>query len=73
MESFNIARSDLIDQYLTRSQELLSHALVWARQLIGRSQEVSWDATSQFMTDYVLLPLVVVVVLLIVVKHALSD
>ena len=73
MDALNTARSDLIDQYLAWSRELLSDALAWAMNLIGRSQETSWDAATQFISDYVLLPLVVVIAVLIVVKQALSD
>ena len=73
MDALNTARSDLIDQYLAWSRELLSDGLAWAMNLIGRSQEMSWDAATQFISDYVLLPLVVVIAVLIVVKQALSD
>ena len=73
MDTLNTARSDLIDQSLAWCRELLSDAFAWVMNLIGRSQEMSWDAAAQFISDYVLLPLVVVIALLIVVKQALSD
>ena len=41
--------------------------------MIGRSQEVSWRDAYQFLSDYVLLPLVILVVLLILIKHVLTD
>jgi hypothetical protein len=73
MDAVKVARSDVIDQYLAWSRERLSEAFAWAMNLMGQPQDVSWDTATQFVSDYVLLPLVVVVVLLIVVKHALSD
>ena len=73
MDAMNILRSDLFEQYLARSRELLSGAVGWGMNLISRSQEVSWDTASQFLSDYLLLPLVVLLGLLIVVKRALGD
>ena len=73
MDAMNMVRGDLIEQFLARSRELLSGVATWGMNLLGRSQDVSWDATSRFMSDYVLLPLVVLLVLLIVVKRALGD
>jgi hypothetical protein len=73
MDSFHIVRNDLFEQYLAWGRELLSDTLAWFLQLIGQPQGVSWDVASKFVSDYVLLPLVVLLVLLIVVKQALSD
>ena len=73
MDAMNIARSDLFEQYLARSRELLSDAVGWGMTLVSRSQEVSWDTASKFLSDYVLLPLVVLLGLLLVVKKALGD
>jgi hypothetical protein len=73
MDSFNVVRNDFFDQYLAWGRDLLSDALAWGLNLIGRPEGVSWDVASKFVSDYVLLPLVVLLVLLIVVKQALSD
>jgi hypothetical protein len=73
MDSFNVVRNDFFDQYLAWGRELLSHTLAWFLQLIGQPQGLSWNVASKFVSDYVLLPLVVLLVLLIVVKQALND
>ena len=73
MDAMDIVRSDAIEQYLSRSRELLSSAVTWSMNLIGQSQQVSWETASKFLSDYLLLPLVVLVGLLLVVKKALSD
>ena len=73
MDAMNVVRSDLIEQYLARSRELLADAVTWGATLIAQSQQVSWDAASKFLSDYLLLPLVVLLGLLIVVKRALGD
>ena len=73
MDAMNIARSDLIEEYVARSRQLLSEAFTWGMNLIGYSQEVSWDTATKFLSDYLLLPLVVLLGLLIVVKRALGD
>ena len=73
MDSLNTARSDLVEQYLAWSRELLSDGFAWVMHLIGAPQGMSWDVASKFLSDYVLLPLVVLLVLLIVVKRALAD
>jgi len=71
MDAMDIVRSDAIEQYLSRSRELLSYAVTWSMNLIGQSQ--SWETASKFLSDYLLLPLVVLVGLLLVVKKALGD
>ena len=73
MDAMKIVRSDLFEQYFNRSRELLSDAVGWGANLISRSQEISWDTASKFLSDYLLLPLVVLLGLLIVVKRALGD
>ena len=73
MDAMNVVRNDLIEQYLARSRELLSDAFAWGMNLIGRSDELSWDVATKFLSDYLLLPLVVLLGLLIVVKRALGD
>ena len=73
MDAMNIVRSDTIEQYLARSRELLSVAFTWGMNLIARSHEVSWDDATKFLSDYLLLPLVVLLGLLLVVKRALDD
>ena len=73
MDAMNIVRSDLIEQYLARSRELLADIVTWGMNLISRSQEVSWDTASKFLSDYLLLPLVVLLGLLLVVRGALRD
>ena len=73
MDAMNVVRSDTIEQYLDRSRELLSQATTWSMNLISQSQDVSWDTASKFLSDYLLLPLVVLLGLLIVVKRALGD
>ena len=73
MDAMDIVRSDAIEQYLSRSRELLSYAVTWSMNLIGQSQQVSWETASKFLSDYLLLPLVVLVGLLLVVKKALGD
>jgi hypothetical protein len=67
------AGSDLFDRYLARSRELLSDALAWAMSLIGRSQGMSWSEAYQFASDYLFLPLVVLIALVILVKQVLTD
>jgi hypothetical protein len=73
MDVTNVVRSDTIEQYLDRSRELFSQATTWSMNLIGQSQDVSWDTATKFLSDYLLLPLVVLLGLLIVVKRALGD
>jgi len=73
MDAMNIVRSDSIEQYLRWSRELLSYAVTWSMNLISQSQGVSWDTASKFLSDYLLLPLVVLLGLLLVVKKALGD
>ena len=73
MDAMNVVRSDTIEQYLSRSRELLAQATTWSMNLISQSQEVSWDTATQFLSDYLLLPLVVLLGLLLVVKSALDD
>ena len=73
MDATSIVRSDAIEQYLTRARELLSDAFALGMNLIGQSQEISWDTATKFLSDYLLLPLVVLLGLLLVVKKALGD
>jgi len=73
MDAMNVVRSDTIEPYLSRSRELLSQATTWSMNLISQSQDVSWDTATKFLSDYLLLPLVVLLGLLIVVKRALGD
>ena len=73
MDAMNVVRSDTIEQYLGRSRELLSQATTWSMNLISQSQDVSWDTATKFLSDYLLLPLVVLLGLLLVVKRALGD
>jgi hypothetical protein len=40
---------------------------------IGQSHDVSWGTALQFVNDYLLLPLVVLVVLAMLLKQTLSD
>ena len=73
MDSLNVVRSDLVEQYVARARELLSDGLSRVMELVGGPQAVTWDIAAKFMSDYVLLPLVVLLVLLIVVRQALND
>jgi hypothetical protein len=73
MDTPNIVRSDLIEQCLVRGRELVSGALARVLELTGRPEGVPWDVAAKFVSDYVLLPLVVVLVLLFVVRQALND
>ena len=73
MDATSIVRSDAIEQYLTRARELLSDGFALGMNLIGQSQEISWDTATKFLSDYLLLPLVVLLGLLLVVKKALGD
>jgi hypothetical protein len=73
MDTLNVVRSDLVEQYVARGRELVSGALARGFELIGQPQGVPWDVAAKFMSDYVILPLVVVLVLLIVVRQALND
>jgi len=73
MDAMDIVRSDSIEQYLRWSREMLSYAVTWSMKLIGQSQEVTWDTASKFLSDYLLLPLVVLLGLFLVVKKALGD
>jgi hypothetical protein len=73
MDTLNIVRSDLIEPWLARGRELVSGALAPVLELTGRPEGVPWDVAAKFMSDHVLLPLVVVLVLLFVVRQALND
>jgi hypothetical protein len=73
MDSLNVVRNDLIEQYVASARELLSDGLSRVVELAGGPQGVTWDVAAKFMSDYVLLPLVVILVLLIVVRQALND
>ena len=73
MDSLDVVRSDLVEQYVARARALLSDGLSRVMELVGGPQTVTWDIAAKFMSDYVLLPLVVILVLLIVVRQALND
>ena len=73
MDSLNAVRSDLVEQYVAWVRELVSGGLAWALERVGGPQGVAWDIAAKFMSDYLLLPLVVVLVLLFVVRGALND
>ena len=73
MDALNVVRSDLIERYVARARELLSDGLARVLELAGGPQGVTWDVAAKFMSDYVLLPLVVIVVLLIVVRQAING
>jgi hypothetical protein len=73
MGSFSAARSDLFDRYFEWSRGLFSDAFAWAMDQIGHSPDLSWRTALAFVNDYLLLPLVVLVVLAMLVKRTLSD
>jgi hypothetical protein len=73
MDSFKIARADLLDQYFDWWRRFFSDAFTWAMNQIGQSHDVSWGTALQFINDYLLLPLVVLVVLAMLLKQTLSD
>jgi hypothetical protein len=73
MDSFRILRSDLLDEYIHWWRRFFSDVLVWAADQMGRPHDLSWHTALQFANDYLLLPLVVVVGLLMLVKKSLSD
>jgi len=73
MDSLKVVRSDLIEQYVASARELLSEGISRVVELAGGPPGVTWDIAAKFVSDYVLLPFVVILVLLIVVRQALSD
>ena len=73
MGSFKITRTDLLDQYFDWWRRFFSDAFAWALNQIGHSQDISWEAALQFVNDYLLLPLVVLVGLVMLLKQTLSD
>ena len=73
MNSFKIARADFFDQYFDWWRRFFSDAFAWAMNQVGQSPDLSWDAALHFVNDYLLLPLVVLVVLGILLKQTLSD
>ncbi len=73
MDSFEIARADLFDQYFDWWRRFLSDALVWAMTQIGQSQDISWGAALHFINDYLVLPLVVLIALAVLLKQTLSG
>ena len=73
MGSFKIARADFLDQYVDWWRRSFSDAFAWAMNWIGHSQDISWETALQFVNDYLLLPLVVLVGLVLLLKQTLSD
>ena len=73
MGSFKITRTDLLDQYFDWWRGFFSDAFAWAMNQIGHSQDISWDTALRFVNDYLLLPLVVLVGLVLLLKQTLSD
>ena len=73
MDSIKTAHSDLFDQYFDWYRRFFSDVFAWAMNQMGRSQEISWGDALQFINDYLLLPLVVVVGLVLLLKQTLSD
>ena len=73
MDSFKIARADFFDQYFDWWRRLFSDAFVWAMNQIGQSPDISWGAALQFVNDYLLLPLVVLIGLAVLLKQTLSG
>jgi hypothetical protein len=73
MDSFETARTDFFDQYLAWWRRFLADAFAWAMNQLGQPHDVSWESTLNFVNDYLLLPVVVLVVLILLVKQTLSD
>jgi hypothetical protein len=73
VDSFKTARTDLFDQYFDWWRRLFSDAFAWAMNQIGQSHDISWGGALQFINDYLLLPLVVLVGLALLLKQTLSD
>ena len=73
MGSFKIVRADFLDHYVDWWRRSFSDAFVWAMNWIGHSQDISWGTAFQFVNDYLLLPLVVLVGLVLLLKQTLSD
>jgi hypothetical protein len=73
MDSFKIARADFLDQYFEWWRRFFADAFAWAMNQLGQSHEISWGAALHFVNDYLLLPLVVLVGLVLLLKQTLSD
>ena len=73
MDSFEIARADFLNQYVDWWRRFFADAFTWALNRLAESPDVSWSAAFHFVNDYLLLPLVVLVGLLLLLKQTLSD